>query len=71
MQGQTILANVVIKSTVQVEKVANLQTYLYPDGFFGPLLEFQASRREGSTRSRARRWPRSTAPTRPSTAERG
>ncbi len=47
MQGKTILANVVIKSTVQVEKVANLQTYLYPDGLFGPLLEFQASRREG------------------------
>jgi len=47
MQGKTILANVVIKSTVQVEKVANLQTYLYPDGYFGPLLEFQASRRDG------------------------
>ena len=47
MQGRTILANVVIKKTVQVEKVANLQTYLYPDGLFGPLLEFQASRREG------------------------
>jgi hypothetical protein len=47
MQGQTILANVVIKSTVQIEKVANLQTYLYPDGLFGPLLEFQASRRDG------------------------
>lgn len=47
MQGRTILANVVIKSTVQVEKVANIQTYLYPDGFFGPLLEFQASRRDG------------------------
>jgi len=47
MQGRTILANVVIKSTVQVEKVANLQTYLYPDGLFGPLLEFQASRRDG------------------------
>jgi hypothetical protein len=47
MQGQTIVANVVIKSTVQVEKVANLQTYLYPDGLFGPLLEFQASRRDG------------------------
>jgi len=47
MQGRTVLANVVIKRTVQVEKVANLQTYLYPDGLFGPLLEFQASRREG------------------------
>ncbi|KRA61721.1 TonB-dependent receptor [Caulobacter sp. Root655] len=47
MQGRTILANVVIKKTVQVEKVANIQTYLYPDGFFGPLLEFQASRRDG------------------------
>ncbi|MBO9710632.1 MAG: TonB-dependent receptor [Caulobacter sp.] len=47
MQGRTILANVVIKSSVQVEKVANIQTYLYPDGLFGPLLEFQASRRDG------------------------
>jgi hypothetical protein len=47
MQGRTILANVVIKSTVQVEKVANIQTYLYPDGLLGPLLEFQASRRDG------------------------
>lgn len=47
MQGQTILANVVIKSTVQVETVADIQTYLYPDGLFGPLLEFQASRRDG------------------------
>jgi hypothetical protein len=47
MQGQTILANVVIKSTVQVETVADIQTYLYPDGLFGPLLELQASRRDG------------------------
>jgi len=47
MQGKTILANVVIKSTVQVEKVANIQTYAYPDGYLGPLLEFQASRRDG------------------------
>lgn len=47
MQGRTVMANIVLKRTVQVEKVVNLQTYLYPDGFFGPILELQGSRREG------------------------
>jgi hypothetical protein len=47
MQGRTVLANVVLKRTVQVQKVVNLQTYVYPDGFFGPILELEGSRREG------------------------
>jgi len=47
MQGQTILANVVIKRTMQVEKVLNLQTYVYPDGYLGPIIELQGSRRDG------------------------
>ncbi|MDB5454618.1 MAG: TonB-dependent receptor plug [Caulobacter sp.] len=47
MQGRTVMANVVIKRTVQVEKVVNLDTYAYPDGFLGPILELQGSRRDG------------------------
>lgn len=47
MQGRTVLANIVLKRSVQVEKVVNLQTYVYPDGFFGPVLEMQGSRRDG------------------------
>ena len=47
MQGRTVMANIVLKRTVQVQKVANLQTYVYPDGFLGPVLELEGSRREG------------------------
>lgn len=47
MQGRTVLANVVLKRTVQVQKVVNLQTYVYPDGFFGPIIELEGSRRDG------------------------
>jgi len=47
MQGRTVMANIVLKRTVQVQKVVNLQTYVYPDGFFGPILELEGSRREG------------------------
>lgn len=47
MQGRTVMANIVLKRTVQVQKVVNLQTYVYPDGFFGPVLELEGSRREG------------------------
>ncbi|MET3663830.1 TonB-dependent receptor [Caulobacter sp. 1776] len=49
MQGRTVMANIVLKRTVQVQKVVNLQTYYYPDGFFGPILELEGSRREGDT----------------------
>jgi outer membrane receptor protein involved in Fe transport len=47
MQGRTVMANIVLKRTVQIQKVVNLQTYWYPDGFFGPILELEGSRREG------------------------
>lgn len=47
MQGRTVMANIVLKRTVQVQKVVNLQTYVYPDGLLGPVLELEASRREG------------------------
>jgi outer membrane receptor protein involved in Fe transport len=47
MQGRTVMANIVLKRTVQVQKVVNLQTYWYPDGFFGPIIELEGSRREG------------------------
>lgn len=47
MQGRTVMANIILKRSVQVQKVAHLQTYLYPDGFFGPVLELEGSRREG------------------------
>ncbi len=47
MQGRTVMANIVLKRTVQVQKVVNVQTYVYPDGFFGPILELEGSRREG------------------------
>ena len=47
MQGRTVMANIVLKRTVQVQKVMNLQTYVYPDGLFGPIVELEGSRREG------------------------
>ncbi len=47
MQGRTVLANVVLKRSIQVERVVKLQTYVYPDGYLGPTLELEASRREG------------------------
>jgi outer membrane receptor protein involved in Fe transport len=47
MQGRTVMANIVLKRTVQVQKVVNLQTYVYPDGMFGPIIELEGSRREG------------------------
>ncbi len=47
MQGRTVMANIVLKRTVQVQKVMNLQTYVYPDGLFGPIIELEGSRREG------------------------
>ena len=47
MQGRTVMANIVLKRTVQVQKVVNVQTYVYPDGLFGPIVELEGSRREG------------------------
>jgi hypothetical protein len=68
MQGRTVLANVVLKRTVQVQKVVNLQTYVYPDGFFGPILELEGSRRDGDNVLEGSLKATATAPTTPSTA---
>ena len=47
MQGRSVIANVVLKRTVQIETVFEANTYLYPDGYLGPLLKASWSRREG------------------------
>jgi hypothetical protein len=47
MQGQAVVANVVLRQTVTVEKVLETNIYIYPDGQTGPLLSGQYSRREG------------------------
>ncbi len=47
MQGRSVVANVVLKRTVQIETVLEANTYLYPDGYLGPLLKASWSRREG------------------------
>ncbi|WP_269515631.1 TonB-dependent receptor plug domain-containing protein [Brevundimonas subvibrioides] len=47
MQGRAVIANVVLKRTVQIERVIEVNSYLYPDGYLGPLLKGSWSRREG------------------------
>ena len=47
MQGRSVIANVVLKRTVTTERVLELNTYIYPDGYVGPILAGQYSRREG------------------------
>ena len=47
MQGQSVVANVVLRRTVTVERVLELNTYFYPDGYLGPIIAGQYSRREG------------------------
>jgi outer membrane receptor protein involved in Fe transport len=47
MQGRSVVANVVLKRTVTVERVLESNTYFYPDGYFGPILAGSYSRREG------------------------
>jgi hypothetical protein len=47
MQGQSVIANVVLRRTVTVERVLEFNTYIYPDGYLGPILAGQYSRREG------------------------
>ena len=49
MQGRSVIANVVLRRTVTVERVLEVNSYFYPDGYFGPLLAGQYSRREGDT----------------------
>ena len=47
MQGQSVIANVVLKRTVTTERVLEVNTYFYPDGYIGPILAGSWSRREG------------------------
>lgn len=47
MQGQSVIANVVLKRTVTTERVIEFNSYLYPDGYIGPILSGSWSRREG------------------------
>ena len=47
MQGQSVVANVVLRRTVTVERVLEFNNYMYPDGYMGPILAGQYSRREG------------------------
>lgn len=47
MQGQPVVANVVLRRTVTVERVLEVNSYVYPDGYIGPILAAQYSRREG------------------------
>lgn len=46
MQGRSVLANVVLKSAARVERTLNLSTYVYPDTYFGPTVEYQYSKSE-------------------------
>ncbi|GAA0868234.1 TonB-dependent receptor [Brevundimonas basaltis] len=47
MQGQSVVANVVLSRAVTVERVLEFSNYMYPDGYMGPILAGQYSRREG------------------------
>jgi len=47
MQGRSVVANVILKRTVQIETVLEFNAYTYPDGYIGPVLEASWSRREG------------------------
>ena len=53
MQGQTVVANVVLKRTVTTERVLETNAYFYPDGYVGPILAGQWSRREGENQTEA------------------
>lgn len=47
MRGRSVVANVVLTRTVQVETVLEANVYTYPDGYLGPVLSGSWSRREG------------------------
>ena len=53
MQGRSVVANVILKRTVQIETVFEANAYLYPDGYVGPLLTASWSRREGDSQLEA------------------
>lgn len=47
MQGHPVIANVVLARHVTTERVLELNSYIYPDGYLGPLLAARYSRRDG------------------------
>lgn len=47
MQGRSVVANVVLKTSVTVERVLALDTYVYEDGYIGPIVRAEYSRRAG------------------------
>lgn len=47
MQGRSVVANVVLKTTVTVERVLGFDAYVYEDGYIGPVIRAQYSRRAG------------------------
>ena len=53
MQGQAVVANVILKRTVTIERVLEFKAYLYPDGYIGPILAGSYSRREGDNQIEA------------------
>ncbi|WP_237709154.1 TonB-dependent receptor plug domain-containing protein [Sphingomonas elodea] len=50
MQGRAVIANVVLKRTASTEKLINFQSYVYRDGYVGPDLTLQYTRRDGDRR---------------------
>ncbi|MGZ9099282.1 MAG: TonB-dependent receptor plug domain-containing protein [Brevundimonas sp.] len=47
MQGRSVVANVILIRTVTTERVIESNTYVYPDGYIGPVVSARWSRREG------------------------
>lgn len=47
MQGRSVVANVVLIRTVTTERVIESNTYVYPDGYAGPVLLARWARRDG------------------------
>ncbi len=47
MQGRSVVANVVLKTTVTVERVLGFDAYIYEDGYIGPIVMAEYSRRAG------------------------
>ena len=53
MQGRSVVANVILIRTVTTERVFESNTYVYPDGYIGPVLSARWSRREGDNQTEA------------------
>ncbi|PHS50196.1 MAG: TonB-dependent receptor, partial [Marinobacter sp.] len=47
MQGRSVVANVVLKDAITVERVLGFDAYIYEDGYIGPIVQAEYSRRAG------------------------